>query len=143
MSKVYEVIAESDEWGTVCTFVRADSRNQARANCVGMDELGDPDYIDLRAVRVPWADSMEDIDVFDYPFKWQLLKHGRTVWVGPDFNDALDPEDVPMVEAYGGLKAFCDALLKHYDTVDAEANSDARESWQDLGRKIEEFSDDA
>lgn len=136
MSKVYEVISDNDpEYGTLRVFTRANTANQARAQWANADELGNAEYIELRAVRVPWADELEDIDQWDYPFMTELMKHGRTVWVGPDFQDFLDPEDLPMVEAYGGLKPFCDAMRVGNSDVYGETIDEAREAWRN-GKKL-------
>lgn len=140
MSKVYEVIADDDgEYGTLCVFTRADTANQAKANWAGADELGNAEYIELRARRVPWADELEDIDQWSYPFMTELLKHGRTVWVGPDYQDFLDPEDLPMIVAYGGLKAFCDAMRVGHSDVYGETIDEARKAWRD-GKKLLEVT---
>ncbi|WP_057821928.1 hypothetical protein [Schleiferilactobacillus perolens] len=111
MSKVYEVWNQGDpEYGKTVTYVQAETVGKAKVKA--LVEFEDTDFVELRAKRIPWADGLDNIDNFDYPFQWHLLHHGYSVCLGVDYQDCVDPEDVPMIAAYGGLKDFDMALVR-------------------------------
>lgn len=120
--KVYRV--EWDDLEFREPMVRAKSVGRAKEIAMGLDGFEDVPFTEIRAYRVPWADHMEDIDVYDYPVMWEMLKHGETLNLGDGwYNFYIDKSDIPMIEAYGGLEKFLDIIYgegklnTNYDTV--------------------------
>ena len=109
LSKAYEV-SYDDGWDTGSTITFARTAGQAKGQVELTDEVGNMDFIDLKARRVPWADKY-----WNRPQNELILAELHMGWtwdIGSGYRDVSE-EDIPAIIKAGGFNEYVDLYLAH------------------------------
>ncbi|GAX05430.1 hypothetical protein IWT25_00734 [Secundilactobacillus pentosiphilus] len=119
MIKAYAVTGEDWDYGETGEIVWAENANKAKAQLALAEVVNEAEYVDLRAIRAPWADGMEHMN--KDKFCIEMLKHGWRWYlgdVGPDIS--IDETAIPVLKKVGSIEAFASAFDKGQLTYDRD-----------------------
>ena len=102
--KAYEISYFTYEYGNLTKIVWAETAGKAKSQGVHDDELGDPSFTDLSAVRIKWADDMQSLD--DNQLFLERVKHGRYFYRDSSGDSIISDETLPLIEKVGGIDRF-------------------------------------
>lgn len=109
MTKAYKIDWDDNEF--MPKIVWAETSGKAKSMCVYDEELGEPEYLDLTAIRVPWADMLQHLS--EYEFRTEWLKHGLSYELDGEGIAYVDFEALPLIEKVGDLRKFEDMYFNN------------------------------
>lgn len=94
--------------GTFSKIVFAETNGKAKSMCAYDEELGEPEFIDMRCQRLPWADKMQNYS--ESEIEIERVKRGEWFYkaVG-DSNVIFDEKSLPLLEQYHTISGVFNA----------------------------------
>lgn len=105
--KAYEVDCDDNEY--MSKIVWAETAGKAKASMTYAEELGEPEYLEITARRLPWADSWYDKAHvpgkygYNKEFMYAWMHHGLEFFVDEDRVAMITEKTIPLIQKVGGF----------------------------------------